>query len=147
MQANPSTAAAVKAVLDRVAQGYATRNLDLLLSSDLGVGATERIIENFRTTRFGREVTDREVRDQRHLLQLQRGEPVMYMNREDARRRGSMVPGQDRARDDAVLAGCEPAALPVRPAPMLNRPIRPLRKRIGQTGPSRLGKRPRKQAW
>jgi DMSO reductase family type II enzyme molybdopterin subunit len=27
-------------------------------------------------------------RDQRHLLQLQRGEPVMYMNADDARRRG-----------------------------------------------------------
>lgn len=36
---------------------------DLLLSADLGVGATQRIIGHFRTTRFGREVTDREVRE------------------------------------------------------------------------------------
>jgi fused signal recognition particle receptor len=36
---------------------------DLLLTADLGVAATNRIIANFRKSRFGREVTDSEVRD------------------------------------------------------------------------------------
>jgi fused signal recognition particle receptor len=36
---------------------------DLLLSADLGVPATARVIQAFRSTRFGREVTDAEVRD------------------------------------------------------------------------------------
>ncbi|MCC7282852.1 MAG: signal recognition particle-docking protein FtsY [Acetobacteraceae bacterium] len=36
---------------------------DLLLSADLGVAASERIIAGFRSTRFGREVTEREVRE------------------------------------------------------------------------------------
>jgi fused signal recognition particle receptor len=35
---------------------------DLLLTADLGVAATARIIANFRRSRFGREVTDEEVR-------------------------------------------------------------------------------------
>jgi fused signal recognition particle receptor len=36
---------------------------DLLVTADLGVAASQRIIENFRRTRFGREVTDAEVRE------------------------------------------------------------------------------------
>jgi fused signal recognition particle receptor len=36
---------------------------DLLLSADLGVAATRRVIDGFRSTRFGREVTDEEVRE------------------------------------------------------------------------------------
>jgi fused signal recognition particle receptor len=36
---------------------------DLLLSADLGVAATRRVIDGFRRTRFGREVTDEEVRE------------------------------------------------------------------------------------
>ena len=36
---------------------------DLLLSADLGVAASTRIIEGFRKSRFGREVTDSEVRE------------------------------------------------------------------------------------
>ena len=36
---------------------------DLLIQADLGVAASTRIIEGFRRTRFGREVTDQEVRE------------------------------------------------------------------------------------
>ncbi|MCU0986213.1 MAG: signal recognition particle-docking protein FtsY [Acetobacteraceae bacterium] len=36
---------------------------DLLIQADLGVAASTRIIEAFRRTRFGREVTDEEVRE------------------------------------------------------------------------------------
>jgi fused signal recognition particle receptor len=36
---------------------------DLLLTADLGVAATNRIIAGFRRSRFGREVTDSEVRE------------------------------------------------------------------------------------
>jgi len=35
---------------------------ETLISADLGVGASRRIVEAFRRTRFGREVTDEEVR-------------------------------------------------------------------------------------
>ena len=35
---------------------------DILISADLGVGVAQRIIGNFRRTRFGKEVTDEEVR-------------------------------------------------------------------------------------
>jgi fused signal recognition particle receptor len=35
---------------------------DLLVMSDIGVAASETIIDNFRATRFGREVTDSEIR-------------------------------------------------------------------------------------
>jgi fused signal recognition particle receptor len=36
---------------------------DLLIQADLGVAASQRIIAAFRKTRFGREVTEREVRE------------------------------------------------------------------------------------
>jgi fused signal recognition particle receptor len=36
---------------------------DLLIQADLGVAAAQRIIASFRRTRFGREVTEREVRE------------------------------------------------------------------------------------
>jgi fused signal recognition particle receptor len=36
---------------------------DLLITTDIGVQATERIIDTFRNTRFGREVTDTEIRE------------------------------------------------------------------------------------
>jgi fused signal recognition particle receptor len=36
---------------------------DLLITTDIGVQATERIIDNFRNTSFGREVTDTEIRE------------------------------------------------------------------------------------
>jgi fused signal recognition particle receptor len=35
---------------------------DTLIAADLGVGAARRIVEEFRSTRFGREVTDAEVK-------------------------------------------------------------------------------------
>jgi len=35
---------------------------DMLITADLGVGAAERIVQSFRATRFGREVTDAEVK-------------------------------------------------------------------------------------
>ena len=35
---------------------------DTLITADLGVGASRRIVESFRRTRFGREVTDEEVK-------------------------------------------------------------------------------------
>ena len=36
---------------------------DLLISADLGTGAASRVIDGFRRTRFGKEVTETEVRD------------------------------------------------------------------------------------
>ncbi|WP_456316908.1 signal recognition particle-docking protein FtsY [Teichococcus globiformis] len=36
---------------------------EALITADLGVSASQRIVENFRRTRFGREVTDAEVKE------------------------------------------------------------------------------------
>src|SRR5690349_9742733 len=36
---------------------------ELLISADLGTGVAARLIDNFRRTRFGKEVTDEEIRD------------------------------------------------------------------------------------
>src|SRR5215472_7200399 len=35
---------------------------DVLIAADLGTEVARRIVENFRRTRFGREVTDEEIR-------------------------------------------------------------------------------------
>jgi len=53
-------------------------------------------------------------RDQRHLLRLQRGEPVMYMNGDDAHRRG--LADHDRAR---VFNDTGAFVIRVKPSPPL----------------------------